>query len=97
VRTLIREGISAFGLIAHRPMFREHEDMSMELTLDVTHYRELTLVFLEGVASRSPPRSAMCDKFLLVWWFCTTGGDCVSLDSSCVLLWKDTSLAKREC
>jgi hypothetical protein len=41
--TLIREGISAFGLIAHRPMFREHEDMSRELTLDVSHYGELTL------------------------------------------------------
>jgi hypothetical protein len=38
VRTLIREGISAYGLIAHRPMFREHEDMSRELTLDVSHY-----------------------------------------------------------
>jgi hypothetical protein len=25
------------------------------------------------------------DLFLL-WWLCTTGGDCVSLDSSCVLL-----------
>jgi hypothetical protein len=42
-----------------------------------------TLVFLEGVASRSPHGSAMCDYD--------------SLDSSCVLLWKDTSLAKREC
>jgi hypothetical protein len=30
--------------------------------LDVTHYGELTLVFLEGVASRSPHGSAMCDK-----------------------------------
>jgi hypothetical protein len=29
--------------------------------LDVTHYGELTLVFLEGVASRSPHGSAMCD------------------------------------
>jgi hypothetical protein len=35
---LIREGISAFGLIAYRPMFIEHEDMSRELTLDVIHY-----------------------------------------------------------
>jgi hypothetical protein len=41
--TLIREGISAFGLISHRPMFREHEDMLRELTLDVSHYGELTL------------------------------------------------------
>jgi hypothetical protein len=30
--------------------------------LDTTHYGELTLVFLEGVASRSPHGSAMCDK-----------------------------------
>jgi hypothetical protein len=62
VRTLIREGISGFGLIAQRPLWRAHEDMSRELTLDVTHYGELTLVFLEGVASRSPHGSAMCDK-----------------------------------
>jgi hypothetical protein len=41
--TLIREGISALGLISHHPMFREHEDMSRELTLDVSHYGELTL------------------------------------------------------
>jgi hypothetical protein len=53
-------------------------------------------VFLEGVASRSPHGSAMCDKYFTTVRFCTTGRDCVSLDSSCVLLWKDTSLAK-EC
>jgi hypothetical protein len=41
-----------FGFIAQRPLSRAHEDMS----------RELTLVFLEGVASRSPHGSAMCDK-----------------------------------
>jgi hypothetical protein len=28
--------------------------------LDVTHYGELTLVFLEGVVFRSPHGSAMC-------------------------------------
>jgi hypothetical protein len=33
--------------------------------LDITHYGELTLVFLEGVASRSPHGSAMCDKHSL--------------------------------
>jgi hypothetical protein len=43
MRTLIREGISAFGLISQRPMWRAHEVMSRELTLDVTHYGELTL------------------------------------------------------
>ena len=48
MRTLIREGISAFGLISHRPMFREHEDMSRELTLDVSHYGELTLTVPRG-------------------------------------------------
>jgi hypothetical protein len=36
--TLVREGISVFGLIAQRPLWRAHEDMSRELTLDVTHY-----------------------------------------------------------
>jgi hypothetical protein len=36
--TLILEGISAFGLIAQHPMWRAHEDMLRELTLDVTHY-----------------------------------------------------------
>jgi hypothetical protein len=35
---LIREGISVVGLITQRPMWRAHEDMSRELTLDVTHY-----------------------------------------------------------
>jgi hypothetical protein len=48
VRTLIREGISAFGLIAQHPMWRAHEDMSRELTLDVTHYGELTLSISRG-------------------------------------------------
>jgi hypothetical protein len=46
--TLIREGIITFGLIAHHPMFREHEDMSRELTLDVSHYGELTLSVPRG-------------------------------------------------
>jgi hypothetical protein len=35
---LIQEGISAVGLITQRPMWRAHEDMSRELTLDVIHY-----------------------------------------------------------
>jgi hypothetical protein len=48
VRTLIREGISAFGLMAHHPMWREHEDMSRELTLDVSHYGELNLSVPRG-------------------------------------------------
>jgi hypothetical protein len=48
VRTLIREGIRVFGLIAHRLMFIEHEDMSRELTLDVSHYGELTLSVPRG-------------------------------------------------
>jgi hypothetical protein len=48
VRTLIREGISAFGLIAQSPMWRAHEDMSRELTLDVTNYGELTLSIPRG-------------------------------------------------
>jgi hypothetical protein len=52
VRTLIREGISGtlihLGLIAQRPMWRAHEDMSRELTLDVTHYGELTLSVPRG-------------------------------------------------
>jgi hypothetical protein len=38
VMTLIREGICAVGLITQCPMWRAHEDMSRELTLDVTHY-----------------------------------------------------------
>jgi hypothetical protein len=46
--TLIREGISAFGLISHRPMWREHEDMSREFTLDVSHYGDLTLSVPRG-------------------------------------------------
>ena len=46
--TLIREWISAFGLIAHRSMWREHEYMSRELTLDVSHYGELTLSVPRG-------------------------------------------------
>jgi hypothetical protein len=37
-RALIREGISAVGIITQRPLWRAHEDMSRELTLDVTHY-----------------------------------------------------------
>jgi hypothetical protein len=48
VRTLIREGISAFGLISQCPMWRAHEDMSRELNLDVTHYVELTLSVPRG-------------------------------------------------
>jgi hypothetical protein len=48
VRILIREGISTFGLIAHCHMWREHEDMSRELTLDVSHYGELTLSVPRG-------------------------------------------------
>jgi hypothetical protein len=36
--TLIQEGISAFGLRIQCPMWRAHEDMSRELTLDVIHY-----------------------------------------------------------
>jgi hypothetical protein len=48
MRSFIREGISAFGLIAHCPMFREHDDMSRELTLDVSHYGELTLSVPRG-------------------------------------------------
>jgi hypothetical protein len=36
--TLIREGISVVGIITQRPMWRAHEDMSRELTLDVIHY-----------------------------------------------------------
>jgi hypothetical protein len=35
---LIREGISAVGLITQHPMWRAHEDMSRELTLDIIHY-----------------------------------------------------------
>jgi hypothetical protein len=31
--TLIREGITGFGLIAQRPLWRAHEDMSKEFTL----------------------------------------------------------------
>jgi hypothetical protein len=46
--TLIREWISVLGLISQRPMWREHEDMSRELTLDVTHYGELTLSVPRG-------------------------------------------------
>jgi hypothetical protein len=46
--TLIREGISAFWLISHHPMFKEHEDMSMELTLDVSHDGDLTLSVPRG-------------------------------------------------
>ena len=38
VRTLIREVISAFAIIAQRPMWRAHEDMSRELNLDIIHY-----------------------------------------------------------
>jgi hypothetical protein len=48
---------------------------------------------------------------VLLQWLCTTGSECVSLDSSCVLVvdyrvvsglidetsWKYTSLDKREC
>jgi hypothetical protein len=48
MRTLIREGISAFGLVAECPMWRAHEDMSRELTLDVTHYGQLTLSVPRG-------------------------------------------------
>jgi hypothetical protein len=46
--TLIQEGISAFGIISQHPMWRAHEDMSRELTLDVTHYGELTLSVPRG-------------------------------------------------
>jgi hypothetical protein len=44
------------------PLWREHEDTSRELYLDFTHYGELTLVFLEGVASISPHGSAMYER-----------------------------------
>ena len=53
---LIREGISVVGLITQCPMWRAHEDMS----------RELTLVFLEGVASRSPRGMPCVTKFLQI-------------------------------
>jgi hypothetical protein len=46
--TLIREGISTIEIISHRPIWREHEDMSRELTLDVSHYGELTLTVPRG-------------------------------------------------
>jgi hypothetical protein len=36
--TFVREGRSVFGLIAQCPLWISHEDMSRELTLDVTHY-----------------------------------------------------------
>jgi hypothetical protein len=48
VRTIIREVISAFRIIAQRPMWISHEDMSRELTLDVTHYGKLTLSVPRG-------------------------------------------------
>jgi hypothetical protein len=25
-------------------------------------------------------------RYVLLWWMCSTGSDCMSLDSSCVLL-----------
>jgi hypothetical protein len=71
VRTLIQEGISGLGLISQLPLWREHENMSLVestsgyvkgLDLVVIPYRDLTLVFLEGVASIRPHGSAMCDK-----------------------------------
>jgi hypothetical protein len=31
--TLVQEGISGFGLIAQRPLWRAHEDMSKDFTL----------------------------------------------------------------
>jgi hypothetical protein len=52
------------------PLWRAHEDTSLvERTrghvkgvyCDITHYGELTLVFLEGLSSRRPHGSAMCD------------------------------------
>jgi hypothetical protein len=54
-------------------------------------------VFLEGVASRSPHGSAMCDKSFTTMVVLYHWRRLVSLDNSCVLLWKDTSLAKRKC
>jgi hypothetical protein len=36
--TLIQEGITAVGIITQRSMWRSHEDMSRELTLDIIHY-----------------------------------------------------------
>jgi hypothetical protein len=65
MRTLIREGI------VQCPLWRACEDTShLESTwghvngvyLDVTHYGELTLVFLERVSFGSPHGSAMCDR-----------------------------------
>jgi hypothetical protein len=44
-----------------RPLWRERGHVK-GVDLDITHYGELTLVFLEGVASRSPHGSGMCDK-----------------------------------
>jgi hypothetical protein len=46
--TPIREGMSAFGIITQCPMWRAHDYMSRELTLDVTHYGELTLSVPRG-------------------------------------------------
>jgi hypothetical protein len=43
-------------------------------------------VFLEGVASRIPHWSAMCDRPFATTMVVTNGRECVSLDSTCVLL-----------
>jgi hypothetical protein len=48
--TLIQEGISVFGLISRRPMWRSHEDKSREFPLDLTHYAELTLSVPRGIS-----------------------------------------------
>jgi hypothetical protein len=52
------------GLYPNVP-FAEHMRTCQGIDLDIAHYGELTLVFLEGVASRSPHGSAMRDKHSL--------------------------------